>query len=29
MNTLDKQYQDLLRDILETGQKKSDRTGMT
>lgn len=27
MNNLDKQYQDLLRDILENGVKKDDRTG--
>lgn len=27
MNNLDKQYQDLLKDILENGQKRMDRTG--
>jgi thymidylate synthase len=27
MNTLDKQYQDLLQDILDNGVKKEDRTG--
>ena len=27
MNTLDKQYQDLLQDILDNGVTKSDRTG--
>src|SRR6056300_1624810 len=27
MNTLDKQYQDLLQDILENGVEKEDRTG--
>lgn len=27
MNSLDKQYQDLLQDILENGQDKGDRTG--
>lgn len=27
MNTLDKQYQDLLQDILDNGVEKSDRTG--
>ena len=27
MNKLDKQYQDLLQDILKNGYKKEDRTG--
>jgi hypothetical protein len=27
MNTIDKKYQDLLQDILDTGIVKSDRTG--
>ena len=27
MNSLDKQYTDLLQDILDNGVKKSDRTG--
>ena len=27
MNTLDKQYQDILQDILDNGVEKSDRTG--
>ncbi len=27
MNNLDKQYQELLTDIIQNGSKKSDRTG--